>query len=185
MELPRSSGITVNSSAPDSRRHILLHQVSLRANSGRLAKIGCLLILAGCLCLLDELRLLALGPRYVHAEVWLNLLAGTLGLYGIYLVALSIWNRLRDLESGSVVDPAARKLIWWNGQKPAERHMLPIDSIGFIVLEHGETGDRAILVDPQKRPLNVPPEVLPIPADKWAEQVATRFRHITIDRKFF
>ena len=63
--------------------------------------------------------------------------------------------------------------------------MLPIDSIGFIVLEHGETGDRAILVDPQKRRLNVPPEVLPIPADKWAEQVATRFRHITIDRKFF
>ena len=124
MELPRSSGITVNSSAPDSRRHILLHQVSLRANSGRLAKIGCLLILAGCLCLLDELRLLALGPRYVHAEVWLNLLAATLGLYGVYL-------------------------------------------------------------DPQKRPLNVPPEVLPIPADKWAEQVATLFRHITIDRKFF
>lgn len=159
--------------------------MNLGAGSGRLAKSGCLLTIAAVLSSFDQLRLFFLGPRYISAELWLNVLAITLAVYGICLIAIATWNRFRDAEPGSFVDVTARKLVWWKGRKPAQRHTLPIDSIGFIVLELGEGGDRAILVDQQRRRLGVPPEVLPIPADRWADKLATVFQHITIDRKFF
>ena len=114
---------------------------------------------------------------------WLVPLAQGLGaLFGIGAAL----NMLANPNRGSFVDPATGDLVWWQGrigkEGGDEGRIHPSRISKIRIMRHDDSDDSVSLYDLDgERLFFFDTEVIPWPYERWAERMAARWPHISVE----
>lgn len=87
---------------------------------------------------------------------------------------------LRRIEWGSYVDQETGEIVWWHGRPGCMRMRIPIDRIGRIVVEGGDSVSLR-LTDIDGRRILLPSECVRPPIADWAAEIGRRYPAIEVD----
>lgn len=130
--------------------------------------------------------LMVLPGSYLY--VWFNFSAGRSSpiLWSILMLLLilvspgivsnDIWQTILEYETGSFIDLGTQQLVYWDGPRPAQRHLINLNTIASIkAMELVKDEDRIEITDHDGHKHSLRAHHVPGTVTTWAQTFAHQF----------